>query len=63
MSAETPTAADIQEQIDDMLDKLYRVEESARIWRQLANSEDLRSRLYDIEQTTLKLIDDVCSLS
>jgi len=63
VNTETPTAADIVEQIDGMLDNLYRVKESALVWRQVANSEELRSRLYDIEQTTLKLIDDVSSLS
>ena len=63
MSAEAPTAADIAEQINGMLDNLYSVELSARVWRQVADTEDLRGQLYDIEQATLKLIDDVHSLS
>ena len=50
MSAETITREDILEQIDDMTEHLYRVDENARFWREQIDNENLRSLLYDIEQ-------------
>ena len=56
MNAETPTAADIAEQIDDMMKHLYRIDEDARFWREQIDNENLRSALYDIEQGVQRIM-------
>ena len=56
MSAETITREDILEQIDDMQNCLYRIDEDARWWREQIDDENLRSALYDVEQGTQRLM-------
>lgn len=56
MSAETITREDILEQIDDMTEHLYRVDEDARFWREQIDNENLRSALYDIEQGVQRIM-------
>jgi len=57
MSSQEPTHAEAAEQKNYMLDMLWRLRESARIWRDLISDEAARVALASIQRAADVLID------